>query len=500
METLYTGAQCRELDRIAIEEQGVPGFELMLRAGRAAFEALLRGWPQARALSVLCGKGNNAGDGYVVAGLAQELGLDVQLVQLGTADALSGDAATARDWALARGVVPQEVDGTLPALTGDVLVDALLGTGLSGPLREAFEVAVQAINAAARPVLAIDIPTGVIAATGAVPGSCVRASVTVTFIGRKIGLHTGAGAAAAGRVVFADLGVGDDVRGRVAGVPFTTFADACARYPLPQRGPDAYKQALGHVLVVGGDRSMGGAPLMAAEAALRVGAGMVTVITRPEHRNAVLARRPEVMVADAEDAALRASLYGKASVLVVGPGLGREPWGRALLREAVESALPMVLDADGLHGLAELALEAEGPMVVTPHTAEAAALLGCTIREVQDDRPAAAAALAERIRGVGVLKGAGTVVASAARETPALDVCRHGNPGMATAGMGDVLAGMVGGLLAQGLPPEGAALVGVTLHSLAGDEAARRVGQRSLLATDLLADVIELLRVTDAAE
>jgi NAD(P)H-hydrate epimerase len=497
LERLYTRSQCQELERIAIEEFAIPGFELMQRAGRAAFAELLDRWPQARSLSICCGKGNNAGDGYIVAGLALGVGLRIELVQLGGAAALSGDAALARDWALGEGVVPIEPRGI--TLSGDVVVDALLGTGLRGGLRDPYAKMVRGINESPAPVLAIDIPTGVDADTGACAQPSVVADVTVTFIGRKRGLYTGPGVSAVGHVVYADLGVGREILDLVPGTGLLNLEHLLSSNPLPSRDLNAYKQTLGHVVVVGGDHAMGGAPLMAAEAALRVGAGMVSVVTRAIHRPAILSRRPELMVVDADDTQARDEVLARATTLVVGPGLGRRPWGYELIRAALSMAKPMVLDADGLNVFADLSstapLTVSGPIVVTPHTGEAATLLDCSSSSVHDDRFAAACALADLLAGVAVLKGAGTVIAS--HETAGseiLGVCAHGNPGMATAGMGDILAGVIGGMLAQGLCIEDAAVFGVCLHSCAGDAAANQIGERSLLATDLLPQLMALLK------
>jgi NAD(P)H-hydrate epimerase len=247
---------------------------------------------------------------------------------------------------------------------------------------------------------------------------------------------------------------------------------------------------------------MGGAPIMAAEAALRVGAGLVSVLTRAEHRPAMLARRPEAMVIDADDATARAEAFGRATCLVVGPGLGRDAWGLSLLRAALDSGLPLVLDADGLNGLAHTGWRPSGPVIGTPHTGEAANLLGVATETVQRDRPAAALALATRLGGEAVLKGAGSLIATfAADQTPQLmGVCGHGNPGMASAGMGDVLAGVIGGLLAQGLTPAAAALAGTCLHSAAADQAAHQRGERSLLATDLLEPLAMLVAAEERRE
>ena len=494
LEQLYTAQGCRDLDRIAIES-GQPGIELMRRAGRALHDQLLDGWPALARLSICCGRGNNAGDGYVVAMLARRHGIDVQLVQVGDPADLTGDAATARDDALATGVSVVRTDDGEVALNGEVIVDALLGTGIQGAPRPAYATLIERMNAAGKPVVAVDVPSGVSADTGAAAGAAVRAGTTVTFIGRKIGLHTGAGAALAGRVVHADLGVGADVHRQVAGVDWLSFAALLESMPLPERDADAYKQALGHAVVVGGDESMGGAVAMAAEAVLRCGAGMVTVITRGSHRSAILARRPEVMVLDAEDAELVDDVLGKAAALIVGPGLGRRAWGERLFELALGVAKPTLIDADGLHWLAEradgVAPAVPAGTIITPHAAEAAALLAEPVAEVQADRLSSATRLAGLAGGVAVLKGAGSVIADAGG---VLGICAHGNPGMASAGMGDVLSGVIGALLAQGCGPAQAAALGTCLHSLAGDRAAAVTGEMSLLATDLIPQMVSLLK------
>ena len=482
MTSLYTSAQGRELDRMAIVEHGIPGFELMLRAGRAAFDELANRWPRARSLTVFCGKGNNAGDGYVIAGLAKETGLDAQLLQVGDGE-LQGDAATARDWALELGVTAEKSD--VPP-SGEVLVDALLGTGLKGPPRKSYAHTIDRINASGRPVLAVDVPTGVSGDTGAVPGHAVRADVTVSFIGAKLGLHTGPGLAFRGDLVHAGLRVPQSVLDAVEGCPLLTFR----RDALPPLGVNLYKHRAGHLVVVGGDFNMGGAPLMAAEAGLRTGAGLVSVITRAAHRPAILARRPEVMVQDADDTAAVVDLLGRATAIAVGPGIGRGQWGESLFRMALATPRPLVIDADGLRWLAEIDIRPALPAVVTPHAAEAGQLLGMTVADVEADRPGAVLQLAQAVGGVAVLKGAGTICAA----ERLLGVCGHGNPGMATAGMGDVLSGVIGSLLAQALDAGQAATLGTCLHSYAADLATHRRGQRGLVASDLFDTLAEALR------
>ncbi|MFM7120259.1 MAG: NAD(P)H-hydrate dehydratase, partial [Gammaproteobacteria bacterium] len=444
---LYTAAACRALDDAGSAAHGITGYDLMQRAGEAALALVLSRWPAARGLTICCGKGHNAGDGYVVAARAQSLGLAVELLEVVPPYALQGDAVRARRDALAAGVVPR---GEWPSTAaGDVIVDALLGTGCKGDLRPTFAAAVRWINSAGRPVLALDLPSGVDADTGAVSDPVLQADATLQFVGRKLGLHTGPGVTAAGERHFAALGLDAALYRQHPGVPWLRWPMLPARARLPRRPRDAWKQQFGHMAVLGGDEDMGGAVILAAEAALRVGAGLVTVITRAVHRAPLLARRPEVMVVAADHVDACAGALARATCLVVGPGLGRGAWGLDLLEAALATRKPLVLDADGLQCLAALGRQPRAPVVATPHPGEAAALLGVSSREIQRDRPAAALALAARVGGAVVLKGAGSLIADAAADHPArlLGVCGHGNPGMATAGTGDVLAGLVGGLL-----------------------------------------------------
>ena len=494
---LFSAEQSRALDSLAIERHGIAGIVLMKRAGEAAWRALRRRWPNARSITVVCGRGNNAGDGYIVAGSALSQGFDVQVIQLGPADALRGDAARARDWALGCGLSIREVDAENPMFdsVGDVIVDALLGTGATGEVRPGFARAIEAVARAGKPVLAIDIPSGLCADTGRVLGCAVRADATVTFIGMKRGLTTGAAADYTGPIELATLGVPDDCYAAVGADAIDALQWSNQRRSVPARTATAYKHQSGHVLVVGGDSGMGGAVAMAAEAALRVGAGLVSVATRPEHVAAILARRPEVMVKGVTSADAIDALLARASVVALGPGLGRDAWGHALFERVMAADKACVIDADGLHRLAtHRPSKRSAALVVTPHVAEAASLLGTTVADVQRDRFAAADSLVARYAGdapfAAVLKGAGSVVASPGL---ASGVCLHGNPGMASAGMGDVLAGIVAGIVAQGVDVAAATRAGVCLHSYAADRVAAREGQRGLLATDLLSELRAIL-------
>ncbi len=484
---LYTVAQVRALDRQAIEVLGVPGFELMRRAAWAALSSLRRHWPEARRIVVHCGPGNNGGDGFLLAVLAREAGLHAEVLALG--DVSSGDAGSARQaWKDAGGAVRRwQVGDDLPA--ADVHVDALYGTGLRRAPEASVAALIEAINASGAPVLALDVPSGLDADTGHVPGAAIRAAVTVSFIAAKRGLHTGRAAAHVGVPELDGLGLPESLWQDE--VP---DAHLLAATQLPPRARDAHKGANGHVLAIGGEHGMGGAIRLCGEAALRAGAGLVSVATRAEHIVALNAARPELMAHGVDGPQALEPLLARASVLALGPGLGQGAWSHALWLTALDSNKPLVLDADGLNLLAREPRRFAQPAVLTPHPGEAARLLGSTVAEVEADRFAAARALAERHGAVVVLKGAGSLVAA---PDGRLDVCPWGNPGMASGGMGDLLTGVVAALLAQGCDAWQAACLGVGLHARAGDRAARQ-GERGLVASDLLAPLRALGNGIDA--
>ena len=490
-DNLYGAQASRDIDAHAIAAltpAGVDGFALMQRAAQAAFNCLLRHFPDAGSVSVLCGKGNNAGDAYLVAQCAHAIGIKVQLLAVVAPQSLQGDALRAYQQAQAAGVEVLAYDAQ--PLSGDVVVDGLLGTGLNGAPRAPFDEAIQHVNEAGKPVLSIDIPSGVSADTGAVFDQAVRASVTMSFITRKVGLYTGAGVSYAGEREYDDLGVASEFY----------CADAIPRLywqpdMLTQLDPNTYKHRQGHVVVAGGDLNMPGAVVLATSGVLRVGAGMVTALTHGEHVSTIVGYTPEVMVQafsqetpeQAEEATRIADLLQRADVVVLGPGLGRTAWSQTLYQLAEAANKPTVLDADGLYWLARNGVWRGGPLTITPHIAEAARLLQLEAAAVQANRLGCARQLAQQFGAQGVLKGAGSVVFDATGER--LCICAHGNPGMASAGMGDVLSGIVGGLLAQVSPGQdvfAGLAAGVALHSAAGDEAAQKVGQRSLIASDLL--------------
>lgn len=510
---LYQAAQVQQLDRIAIDEFGIEGFTLMRRAGLVCFQALIEQWPDTRRLLVFAGGGNNGGDAYIVAGLAHEQGLQVQLVTVSDPQNLQGDASLAWQWAVSRNVsmlsLAAFADSTMPDNHQTIIVDGLLGTGLDREVTGDYLTAIDFINGANMPVLAIDIPSGLSANTGMPLGAAVVADITASFIGMKQGLLTGLAGNHVGTLLFSDLDVPPEVYSHTDAPqsPTTRIDIINATRQLRSRAPAAHKGDFGHVVVVGGDYGYGGAALMSAETALRTGAGLVSVVTRSQHRNAMLARRPEIMVAGTEDDAFDISAHlEKASVIVIGPGLGRGEWSRSLLQACLSAQLhynlPLVIDADGLNLLAERDQGENSQTqikrdnwILTPHPGEAARLLQCDNADIAEDRFLAIKKLQEKWGGYCLLKGHGSLIVNKG-ESEKIFLCNEGNPGMATGGMGDVLAGLIGGLVAQGLDLGRALKAAVCIHGEAADLAAQD-GQRGMIATDLLPHIRQLVNASD---
>lgn len=490
LQTVYLGATIRTAEGIAMSRFGLDEDDLMARAGLAAWRLLLERWPQAQRIGVACGPGNNGGDGYILAALALGSGRQVSVVQL-SGGAASGVAQRALSVYLQAGgqVLPFNADSALPEV--DLWVDALFGIGLHRALDGAAADLVHAVNRAARdrdnrlPLLALDVPSGVDADTGDDHGLSIRADVTLAFIAGKPGLYTGRGRVAAGEVVVDALGLADHIFDDLE--PAARVANAAA-FPgaFAARERDAHKGHYGHVLCIGGDHGFGGALALTTEAAHRIGAGLVSAATRAEHVPALLVRCPETMVRGVDDGGGLASLLEKSTVVAIGPGLGSSEWSASLLHATMATGKPMVLDADALNAIARTDAEPLRDAVLTPHPGEAARLLGTTTDAIAVDRLRHARQLATRFDCAVVLKGAGTIVAAPGEVPVIIDA---GNPGMATGGMGDVLTGVIAGLLAQGAKPFEAASCGALLHAVAGDHAARAGGERGLLPTDLFVHV-----------
>ncbi|QDP71821.1 NAD(P)H-hydrate dehydratase [Legionella israelensis] len=477
---LYQCEQIRCCEDMAINQYNISEHTLMLRAGEAAFETVLKRFPHIQRMAIFCGAGNNAGDGYVLARLAQQYGLSVKIYQLKSPENLPSAAAHAAMHAMVDNIPCAWLDEPFDTEV-DLIVDALLGIGLQGEVRGEMMGAINLINETELPVIALDIPSGLNADTGQVYNCCVRADCTICFIGRKTGMYTLDGPDHCGEIYCADLQLQDILEQ----LPF--YALQLTRQtidlPLPPRKKNCHKGDFGHALVVGGGPGMPGAVALAAKAALRTGAGAVTVATRPEHITGVLPFCPEIMVHGVRSENELKPLLRKATVCILGPGLGVDEWGKKLFHAAITAQLPMIIDASALRLLAEHP-QIDDNWILTPHPGEGGALLSCTAAEIQKDRFEAVEKLQKQYGGVIILKGAGSIVRTVNAEN---FVCIAGNAGMATAGMGDILNGIIAGLLAQGLSLSESAKAGVWLHAHVADQIVQRQGERGLLASDLLA-------------
>ncbi len=494
---LYTAEQVRQLDQLLALARGVPTWQLMQDAGTAAAKVLKANWPEAKRIIIMAGSGNNAGDGWVLASLLHADGFDVFVIALKAPDQLQGDAARAAQMAQQAGCVwYQWGEGDQRLLenlnNADVIVDALLGTGIKGQLREGYLAAITAINHSQRPVLALDIPSGLYADTGVIADICVDSDITITFVAYKRGQMTLDGPDYCGHLVLADLGLSeypDLFEQPLPGSQVTLLNRQQVLASWPARRSNSHKKTYGHVVVIAGNVGMAGAGLLAARAALKSGAGLVTLVTHRQHAASLHSANPELMIIGIDQAeSVADALFESADSVVIGPGLGQGRWSEwcwQMLEQFLsqrKTSLPVVVDADGLFYLSKHPLK-NGKRVLTPHPGEAGQLLAVSNQQIQQDRFASADQLAQRYQAIVVLKGNGSVIAS---PDQSLALSAYGNPGMATAGMGDVLAGICGSALAQqSFEAFEQVCHAVMLHGLAGNAAAGN-SQASLIAGDVI--------------
>lgn len=518
---LFSAGDVREMDNFAIQSLGLDGFGLMKQAARFCFHSAMKRWPDTKRFIIVCGAGNNGGDGYAMATIASKHGLNVAVFSLCSPQKLQGEAAQAFQEFERHGLSAQpfNLDAfrklTLPRAQPkeDVLVDAMLGTGISGAPRALFQTAIKAFNASELPKLAVDIPSGLCANTGrhwggvrenALAANVVQADLCCSFIALKFGLFTGSGPACCGELRFSDL----DLTGQLAGhyqAKATLLSCPSLRAQLKPRARNAHKGHFGHCLLIGGNEGFAGAINLAAQACARMGAGLTSVVTRAASQAPLLSRCPEVMVHTLDDlAATRQnsdetrlnSLIDAASHIVIGPGLGRDPWAQQALGQVLQANKPTIFDADALNLLStapfnQLLADHDAARIITPHPGEASRLLAQNIQEIEQDRAVSCQALAQRYQSHALLKGSGSVLSDPAGQ---LRLCPYGNPGMASGGMGDVLSGILGGLWAQTAFNSAYTLdFGVCLHALAADLCANEYGERGLLASDLIAKARALL-------
>lgn len=497
----YSAKQVLQNEALVAQHQGLAMFTLMSRAGGSAFETLQQAWSKAQSILVVCGKGNNGGDGFVIARLAHLANMQVKVLITCDVESLKGDALLAYQNMVSAGVTEVTTDHLVEQITsfsGDIIVDALFGIGFYGALTSSMEELVTAINANTAPVLSVDIPSGLCATTGAVEEAlAVIADVTVTFIVYKQGLLTGQAANFIGELILADLSLGESFEQQVTCHHYFQKAFPLNNNSsiLTKRLKTSHKGTIGQVLAVGGGEGMPGAIRLASEAALRCGAALVAVSCHQDNQALVFNGRPELMLAPSQASKLAgASALINAKVLLVGPGLGQTDWSQALFDSLIIPIVNgkknenIVLDADALTLLAKTDYVCSR-WVLTPHPKEAAMLLGCDTATIEANRFHAVKAIAKKYGGICVLKGAGSLISDG--ETVVIN--GTGNAGMASGGMGDVLSGIIAALILQTEDYFVATCFAVYIHGAAGDIIAARQGQRGILASDLFAPLQRLV-------
>lgn len=489
---LYSAHGVREMDRIAIEDYDINGFDLMYRAARFSFHTLYKKWPHIKKLIILCGSGNNAGDGYLIAEIAKKRNVEVDVFFASDPMKLKGDALSAYKVCIQSGIEPLLFSDSLFAQAcleeNCVIVDALLGTGLNTEVQGLYAQIIHHANDTPIPKVAIDIPSGLCSTTGQILGIAINASLTATFIGLKLGLFTGSGRQHAGEITFSNLELTEISFECISPLADMLLISSLLKMLTP-RDRSAHKGTYGHAVIIGGDLGFGGAIHLPAQACARMGAGLTTVITQESHRSSLLACLPEAMIETSQNLQKIEATLQKASVIIIGPGLGQSAWSEKMLFAALSSGKQMILDADAINllcqssALKQLLTCSSHQHIFTPHPGEAARMLNIDTKEIQKDRINALKEIKRSWGGNILLKGSGSLIYS---NDGTISLCPYGNPGMASGGMGDVLSGLIGGLLAQSLPPDFSLKLGVVIHAKAADILAEEYGERGLLASDII--------------
>ena len=481
---VYSKEQIQTLESDAISQHNIKSYELMQRAGKAAFMLIRQYYPDAKRILVITGGGNNAGDGFVLARLLQQADIECTAMPVVPITKLRGDAMRAQnEYAIHDG---DDADPSENLPECDLIVDALFGTGLSRPIEGEFADIVNAINRTPVPVLSLDIPSGLSADTGNPLGPTVYANNTITFIGLKSGLITAEARNFTGDIAVDTLNLPDTLfdESKKLGV---SISETIVNRLLPPRKQSGYKNIYGHVLIIGGNIGYPNAARLAGEAAARTGAGLVSVATHPDNVAAVASGCASLMVKGIHEPSDLSDLLNKASVIAIGPGLGQDKWAQKIFARVIDSKKPLVVDADALRLLGKNPSQCDH-WVLTPHPGEAAALLACSSEDIQLNRSSSALAIQEQYSGVTVLKGAGTLTCFQQQ----IHFCTHGNVSLATGGTGDVLTGIIAGLIAQGVSLNDAANAGTMIHGQAGELISKH-GTRGVLAQDLFPAIYQLI-------
>ena len=500
---LYTAKETKKIDNLAIKEKEISGYSLMQRAAEFALDVILKEFGPLEELVIFCAKGKNSGDGFLLGSLAKEFGLNVTIVTCCPSKEIKGVSSKAfKEMKASKArIISINSIGKLKVSRKAVIVDALIGTGIQGNLRKNIKDSILALNRLGTklPVVSLDIASGVNPDTGEVEDICVYADITTTFVAQKRGCFTSIGKKVSGEVMYSDLEIPKKLFTKVTAtssiVNFEEYIDK-----VVYREQDAHKGNFGHVLVIGGDRGLGGAGLLASKAAVYSGAGLTSLVTRPEHVNASLVSCPEVMVKGVNSGQDLEEHLIKPTVIAIGPGLGQTAWSEQMIQrvfwEAEKREVTVIMDADALNLIPKFKLSSKLPrrLVLTPDPGEAATLLNTNVETIESDRFASSAKIQKKFNAAVVLKGSGTVICHQKNGIQQWGVCNCGNPGMATGGMGDVLTGIFAGMLAQGLTPKEACEVGVDLHAKAADQASFDLGEVGLTPSDVIEELRYLLK------
>ena len=500
---LYTASETRKIDNLAIKEKGVSGYSLMQMAAEFTLDVILREFSPVEELIIFCSKGKNSGDGFLLGSFAKEFGLEVTIVMSNTSNVLKGVSRKAFEEmkdAKVKIISTKSVE-KLKVSNKAVIVDALIGTGLKGNLRKNIKESILALNklGVKLPVLSLDIPSGVNPDTGDADDIAVYADITATFVAQKRGCFTSVGKKFSGEIIYSDLEIPKNLFSKITSTSYVVdYEDSISK--VVYREQDAHKGHFGNVLIVGGDRGLGGAGLLSSRAAVYSGAGLTSLVTRPEHVSASLVSCPEVMVKGVDSGQDIEEHLVKPDVIAIGPGLGQSAWSEQMIQrvfwEAEKRDISVIMDADALNLLTKLKLSSDLPkrLILTPHPGEAARLLNTSVAVIESNRFSAAAKIQKKFNATVVLKGSGTVICHKSGGTQKWGICDSGNPGMATGGMGDVLTGIIAGLLAQGLTLKEAAEAGVDLHAKAADQASLEFGEAGLTSSDVINELKYLLK------
>ncbi len=482
---IFSSEDVSEIDRRAIEQENIPGFVLMKRAADFSFQQAIKYFPDINSIIIFCASGNNSGDAYLLGCLAIENDIKTKVISLSETNTLKDDALKAfKEYESSKGEILEwssqiEIDC-------DLIIDGIFGIGINRSVEGKFLQAINKINESKAPVLSLDIPSGLNANSGEIMGLSVKANLTTTFVGKKKGLYLDQGPLMSGRIEYSNLSI-PEVCFNNAKIELEIVNQSLLERYLKPRNRTSHKGDFGHVLVIAGNHGMGGAARITSESALRTGAGLVSVITRPENVAIISKTTPEIMAHSADDRPDKISeLFKKADVIAIGPGLGIDTWAKDLFEKTLNSEKQLIIDADALNLLADSPKKNDN-WILTPHPGEAARLLKCLNPEVQEDRLASFKKLTDKYGGVILLKGNNTLVGPA-EEVPF--VITAGNPGMSTAGMGDLLTGIIAALCSQfkQVNPKILTAIGAYIHALAGDRAAKS-GERGIIATDLFSEL-----------